>query len=75
MKAHTAMPALGEDAVEHERVRMHVHAAPKRWMIATAPLRPSATPCARARRRSCPSTARMNTPTAARHSAWSQAST
>src|SRR2546425_12470768 len=37
--------------------------------------RPSATPCARARRRRCPSTTRMNTPTTARHNAWSQAST
>ena len=39
-------------------------------MIATAPLHPSATPCAcRARRRRNPSTARMKTPATARHNA------
>jgi hypothetical protein len=68
MKPHGAI-VVREHAVEHERVQMDVEIQrpTERWTTTTAPLRPSATPSRRARRRRNPRTARMATPLTARH--------
>jgi hypothetical protein len=65
----TTSPSLANtpSAINASVWTLRFSAAPKRCTIATPPPRPSATPCStRARRRSQPSTPRMNTPTTAR---------
>jgi hypothetical protein len=69
-KTRPPLPANTPSSTSTCACTLTFSAAPKRWMTATTPLRPSATPCSlRAHRRSQPNTALVNIPITARQSA------